>query len=77
MVRKWLVDLRKEKGLTCKELGAKIGVSESYVFNLEQGARAQKGIRPLMVAQIAEAVGVSPMPLLQAEVEYLKDAGNG
>lgn len=74
MVRKWLVDLRKEKGLTCRELGERIGVSEVYMFNLEHGTRCAKGMKVSHICKIAEATGSLAIDLLQAEIDWTKEA---
>ena len=41
-MREWLKNSRAEKGLTMKELGLKLGVSESYYCSIENGARQKK-----------------------------------
>lgn len=70
-MRAWLKDLRAEKTLTCKELGRRIGKSESYVYLLETGERCPNGMRVDMVIQIAEAAGADAMNCLRSEVEWI------
>ncbi len=74
MERKWLKDLRKEKGLTCKALGAAMGLSECYVFNIEEGTRKCDGLTVEQICKIAVATGALAYDLLQAEQAWLKEA---
>lgn len=41
-MREWLKTLRTEKGMTMKEVGEKLGVSESYYCMIEAGERQKK-----------------------------------
>ena len=74
MERTWLIRLRKANGLTCKEFGAKIGISESYYWNLEQGLRASRGLSVETVCKIAEATGAKVNELLNAEIAWGREA---
>lgn len=56
-MRKWLKDLRSEKGLTMKELGEKLHISESYYCAIENGDR-QKNMDVTLAVGLAEAFGV-------------------
>lgn len=56
-MRKWLKDLRVEKGLTMKELGGKLHISESYYCAIESGDR-QKNMDVAIAVGLAEAFGV-------------------
>lgn len=38
-MRDWLKSLRKEKGLSIKEVSGKLGISESYYSLIEDGSR--------------------------------------
>ena len=38
-MRTWLKDARKEAGLTCKEMGNRLGISEAMYFRIETGER--------------------------------------
>ena len=71
-VRRWLFDLRKSKGLTARELGQRVGVSESYMLNIEHGTRARRGLDVATICKIAEATGELAFDLLNAEMAYLK-----
>lgn len=41
-MRNWLKKARCEAGLTMKQVGEKLGISESYYFAIENGIRQQK-----------------------------------
>lgn len=55
-LRVWLKDLRIEKGLTMKEAGAQLGISESYYCAIEAGDR-QKKMDVTLAAGIATVFG--------------------
>ena len=38
-MRDWLKEARKEAGLTCKEMGNRLGISEAMYFRIETGER--------------------------------------
>ena len=56
ILRAWLKDLRNEKGLTMKEVGAQLGISESYYCAIEAGDR-QKKMDVTLAAGIATVFG--------------------
>lgn len=68
-MREWLRDLRKAKGLTVKELGSFIGVSEAYMFSIERGER-QKRMDIDLLAKISVVTGASLYDLLERELDY-------
>ena len=41
-MREWLKNARTEKNLTMKEIGSKLGISESYYCAIENGTRQRK-----------------------------------
>lgn len=41
-MRDWLKTLRNEKGLTMKDVGEQLGISESYYSMVEAGERQKK-----------------------------------
>lgn len=57
-MREWLKNSRNEKGLTMKELGAKLGISESYYCAIESGTR-QKDMDLTLVAALSSVLGIS------------------
>ncbi|NGO66032.1 helix-turn-helix transcriptional regulator [Rhizobium daejeonense] len=56
--------LRREKGLTQEEIGARSGFSQQYLSDLERGRR-----NPTIVTlyELAQALGVSHMDLLRTD----------
>ena len=71
MERGWMKSLRKEKGLTLRELGERVGLSECYVSNIEAGTRKCSGMDVAMLTKIATATGVRVSKLLEAETKWL------
>lgn len=62
-MRKWLKVLREDKGLTMKEMGKKLGISESYYCSIENGTRQKKmdmtlaaGLSAVLSVPVAEIV---------------------
>lgn len=41
-MRSWLKNIRREAGLTMKQVSEKLGISESYYSSIESGVRQQK-----------------------------------
>lgn len=41
-MREWLKDARTKAGLTMKDVGEKLGISESYYCAIEKGERQKK-----------------------------------
>lgn len=71
MERAWMKSLRKEKGLTLKKLGEAVGLSECYLYNIEEGTRKCRGMDTGLICKIAEATGAKPQKLLQAEMDWI------
>lgn len=57
-MRKWLRERRTDKGMTMKELGAELGVSESYYCAIENGSRKAELSLP-MAKKLSEVFGVT------------------
>lgn len=57
-----LLDLRKQYGMSLRELAAKSGVSDSQISKIERGVCAP---RPKSLCAIAQALGVTPEAILQ------------
>lgn len=68
-MREWLRNLRTEKGMTMKELGKKLGISESYYCAIENGER-QKKMDVVLVAGLSSALGVPMTCIAQYEAEW-------
>lgn len=68
-MRSWLRTLRIDKGLTMKEMGEKLGISESYYSMVEAGERQKKldftiasGIASVLEIPVAEVVELERTP---------------
>ena len=70
-MREWLKNSRTEKKLTMKELGLKLGVSESYYCSIEAGTR-QKKMDLTLVAALSSALDLPIAVIVQKESEYLE-----
>lgn len=68
-MREWLRDLRHQKHMTMKELGAKIGVSESTMCLLEQGKRR---LTLDALIGIAQTTGEKIETLIELESSFLQ-----
>lgn len=69
-MREWLKNSRTEKGFTMKELGAKLGVSESYYCSIEAGTR-QKKMDLTLVAALSSALELPIADIVKFESDYL------
>lgn len=65
-MRDYLISLRKEKGLTQKQLAVKLDISESYYNQIENGER-QRRMDITVIDKLSAALGVSIAELVQAE----------
>lgn len=65
-MREYLVTLRKEKGLTQKQLSQKLGISESYYNQIENGER-QKRMDITIIDRISLALDVPVSTLIKFE----------
>ncbi len=63
--------LRNASGMTQRDLAQKVGLTEAAVRNYELGLRTPK---PAKLAQMAEALGVSPDALREVEVSDARGA---
>ena len=55
ILRDWLKQKREEKGFTMKQMGEKLGISESYYFAIENGTR-QKKMDLVLVSALSAAL---------------------
>lgn len=68
-MRDWLKDLRTKKKLTMKEIGSKLGISESYYCAIENGCR-QKKMDMVLISGLSSVLGISVSKIVQLENEY-------
>ena len=50
--RKWLVTLRKSAGYSQQKLAEKIGISRSYLSEIENGVKAPAGATAVKIANV-------------------------
>ena len=65
-MRKWLRDLRIEKGLTMRDVGEKLGISESYYSMIESGDR-QKKMDLVVVSGLAAIFNLPVAKIIELE----------
>lgn len=70
-MREWLKTARVEKNLTMKEMGVKLGISESYYCSIENGIR-QKKMDLGLVAALASILEIPMEAIAQFESEWAK-----
>ena len=61
--------IRKERGLTQKQLGELVGASEAYIRAYESGRRNPK---PSSLEKIAKALAVNPEVLANSDFDGIK-----
>lgn len=69
-MREWLKNARAEKNLTMKEIGSKLGISESYYCAIENGTRQRK-MDYALVAALSAILDMSIDAIAQREKEWL------
>ena len=67
-MREWLKVRRKAKGLTMKELGAELGISESYYCAIENGSRKAELSLPI-AKKLAEVFEMTVDEIADLETE--------
>ena len=67
-MREWLRNSRTEKGLTMKDMGTKLGISESYYCSIETGTR-QKKMDLTLVAGLSVVLGIPVAEIVRYECE--------
>lgn len=71
-MREWLKNLRTEKGLTMKQMGDKLGISESYYCAIENGIR-QKKMDMMLISALSVALGIPMSDVVRHEAEYVRN----
>ena len=67
-MREWLKDARTERGLTCKQVATRMGISEVYYFLIEKGERQQN--MDIWTAQkLAKALDVPIAYIVERELK--------
>ena len=70
-MRKWLKEHRIRKGMTMKELGAELGVSESYYCAIENGSRKAE-LSLTMAKKLSEIFGLSVDTIVAYETDRIE-----
>lgn len=65
-MREWLKDARTKAGLTMKEVGEKLGISESYYCAIEKGER-QKKMDMLVASGLSAVLDIPISEIVQME----------
>lgn len=65
-MREWLKTIRTDMGLTMKEMGEKLGISESYYCSIEAGDR-QKKMDVMLCHSIATIAGMGMAEVFEME----------
>ncbi len=68
-MRDYLQKMRVERGLTQKDMGKKLGISESYYCCIEKGER-QKKMDVVLAASLATVFGVPIARIYELETEF-------
>lgn len=67
-MRKWLKDLRVGKGYTMRDMGQKLGISESYYCSIEGGGR-QKKLDLVTASRLATVLEISIAEVVNHEAK--------
>ena len=70
-MRKWLREMRTERGITGAELAKALGVTQPEVTHLELGRRKSTGLTVAQIVKIAALMKETPEAILRKEMEYL------
>ena len=68
-MRDWLRNLRTEKKMTMKEVGEKLGISESYYCAIENGDR-QKNMDMMLASGISAVFRIPISSVVKQEKEW-------
>lgn len=65
-MRDWLYEKRMERGLTLKQMGEKLNISEAYYSYIEKGER-QKKLDITLICKLADALGMTAQQVIDLE----------
>jgi putative transcriptional regulator len=54
LLRQWLIDMRKSRGWNQSDLATEVGVSKSYISEIEKGNRTPSGRKAFEIAKKLE-----------------------
>ena len=69
MMRDWLREARKERGLTMKQAADELHISESYYCCIENGSR-QRDMDLSLVSKISTVLNIPVKQILRLEQSY-------
>ena len=73
-MRKYLKDARTESKLTQLELAKRLGISQNYYCDIENGVR-QKDLKNSIVMDLSKVLNVSVAAILKEEEKFRKEQG--
>lgn len=73
-MRKYLKDARTESKLTQLELAKRLGISQNYYCDIENGVR-QKDLKNSIVMDLSKVLNVSVETILKEEEKFRKEQG--
>ena len=73
-MREWMREARKKKGLTLKELGEALHISESYCSSIESGTRQVK-LDLVLAGKLADILDMPIKEILWKEELLRKERG--
>ncbi len=72
MKREYLIQLRKQRGLSQVKAAKAYGITDRMLCRIERG-QTKRGIYTDMLQRIAEVYGISMVKLLDAEIRYIRE----
>lgn len=72
MKREYLIQLRRQRGLTQAQAAEAYGVSPKTLCRIERG-QEKRGLYTDTVRDIANGLGISMAKLLDAEIRYIRE----
>lgn len=67
-MRSWLKEARQKSGFTMKQMGQKLGITESYYCTIESGER-QKNMDISLVSGLSSALGIPIAEIARLEAQ--------
>ena len=72
MRREYLIQLRRQRGLTQVKAAEAYGISDRMLCKIERG-QTKRGVYMGTLQKIADAYGISMAKLLDAEIRYIRE----
>lgn len=68
-MRNWLREARSDKGLTMKQMGEKLNITESYYCAIEAGTRQRK-MDIALVSGLSAVLGIPIAKIVELETKH-------